>query len=135
MRINLNPEIWGPKAWFFIESAIISYPDNPTNIEKENFKNFINSLIYILPCNKCRNNFKIHISKYPLNDNILNKKNNLLNWIIKIHNISSNKNNNINDTINYYNSKFKKKNYKIYYLIFLVLFLIIFYYIFNNNGK
>ena len=29
-RVNINSDIWGPKAWFFIDSAILGYPDNPT---------------------------------------------------------------------------------------------------------
>jgi len=34
MRTNLNPNIWGPKTWFFIDSIILSYPDNPSNEDK-----------------------------------------------------------------------------------------------------
>jgi hypothetical protein len=30
MRNNLNPKIWGPSGWFFIDSIVLSYPDNPT---------------------------------------------------------------------------------------------------------
>ena len=77
MRLNFNPNIWGPSAWFFIESSILSYPDNPNNIEIENYKNFFNSLQYILPCSKCRHNYSIHIKKYPLTNQILSNKDNL----------------------------------------------------------
>ena len=40
MRQNLNPNIWGPHAWFFLESIAIGYPDNPTKEEKIKAKNF-----------------------------------------------------------------------------------------------
>ena len=40
MRINLEPKVWGPKAWFFLESCIIGYPDRPTHDERERFKLF-----------------------------------------------------------------------------------------------
>ena len=53
MSIDYNPKIWGPKAWFFIETIILSYPDNPTLNDKNTFKNFFNSLAFILPCRKC----------------------------------------------------------------------------------
>ena len=39
-RVNLSPFHWGPKTWFFLESAAIAYPDVPTNEHKKSAKNF-----------------------------------------------------------------------------------------------
>ena len=44
MRQNLNPDIWGPRAWFFLESAVIGYPENPTKEDKLQAKKFFLSL-------------------------------------------------------------------------------------------
>jgi len=131
MRINLEPKIWGPKAWFFLESCIIGYPDRPTHDEREKFKLFFYSIKDVLPCSKCRVNYNNHINKYPLTDEILGNKDNLLNWIINIHNISSGKQYNLRDTLKYYSNIYSdKKNY--YYIcifsIILLILLILLYY-------
>lgn len=83
---NINPEIWGSHAWKFMHYITLSYPDNPTNIDKINMYNFFIGVQKILPCEKCRYNFIEHQKKYPLNDACLNSKYNLVNWLINIHN-------------------------------------------------
>ena len=141
MRINLNPKKWGPNTWNFLESCVIGYPDNPTNENKNNFKNFFYSLIDVLPCEKCRFNYKIHINKYPLTDEILSNKDDLFKWILNIHNLSSKKNYNFTDSIKYYNNYYSEKNliYKIKYLVLFLLFILILLYISNyfikKNGN
>ena len=82
----MKPEIWGPHAWMFLHSVTLEYPENPTSEDKQNMILFINSLGNVLPCHKCRNNFKIHLEKYPLNENVLLTKKNLVKWLIDIHN-------------------------------------------------
>ena len=133
MRINLEPKIWGPKAWFFLESCVIGYPDRPTHDEKIKFKTLFHSIKDILPCSKCRINYNDHLNKYPLTDKILNNKDELLSWIINIHNISSGRQYNIKDTINFYKNIYSSKNINnkliISFVIFLlVLSLILYYY-------
>ena len=75
IRIDLDSKIWGPKGWFFIDSIVLSYPLNPTKIEKDQYKNFFYTFPIILPCAKCRVHFNEYIIKYPLNDQILSSKN------------------------------------------------------------
>ena len=86
IRTDLKSNIWGPHGWFLFDSICLSYPNNPTKTYKDQYKYFFYTLPYILPCNKCRTHFKEYIQKYPLNDNILNSKNNLIKWIISAHN-------------------------------------------------
>ena len=40
---DLDREIWGPHGWFFIHSVAFGYPQNPTNLDKNNAKKFIES--------------------------------------------------------------------------------------------
>lgn len=82
----MKPEIWGPPAWTFLESVTLEYPDNPSEEEKKDMYIFLMSLGNILPCKKCRNNFKSHLSKYPINNNVLKSRNKLITWLINIHN-------------------------------------------------
>ncbi len=105
-RINLDPKIWGPYGWFFLVSCILSYPDNPSDNDKQKFSNFIDSIKYVLPCEKCRIHFSNFISDNPLNDNILSSKNNLLKWVYNAQNNVKKINNetlyNYNEYIKYY---------------------------------
>ena len=125
MSIDYNPKIWGPKAWFFIETIILSYPNNPTLNDKTIFKNFFNSLANILPCEKCRYNYKNHIKSNPLNDDILCNKNNLIEWIVKIHNLSMGKKITKKSMLNYYNNQYKGTNFFIYIFFFIIIILFI----------
>ena len=125
MNIDYNAKIWGPKAWFFIETIILSYPNNPTLNDKTIFKNFFNSLANILPCEKCRYNYKNHIKSNPLNDDILCNKNNLIEWIVKIHNLSMGKKITKKSMLNYYNNQYKGTNFFIYIFFFIIIILII----------
>ena len=84
---NFNPEIWGPKGWFFLDTIFLSYPNNPTDIQKEHFANFIYSIGNILPCLKCRNHYKEHINMNPLTDEHLQNRETLTDWWLKIHNM------------------------------------------------
>jgi hypothetical protein len=52
-------------------------------------KQFVKSLKYLLPCEICRINFKEHLKKLPLTDEILSSKINLVKWMIKIHNLTN----------------------------------------------
>jgi len=86
IRIDLDSNIWGSKGWFFLDSIILAYPNNPTEIEKQTYKNFLYALPIVTPCNKCRHHIEQFIKKYPLNDNILKSKDNLILWILSAHN-------------------------------------------------
>jgi len=85
-RINIDSNIWGPKAWFFIDTIILSYPDNPNYEDIKIFKQFILSLEKLLPCEKCRKHFGEFVNKNPLDESILSSKPNLIKWILKCHN-------------------------------------------------
>jgi hypothetical protein len=82
------PKLWGPHAWMFLHSVALSYPDNPSVTDKENYRTFYSSLKYILPCFKCRNNLKKHIEKVNIN-NYLKDSNSLHKWITTMHNMAN----------------------------------------------
>ena len=75
--ININPQLWGPHLWKFMHYLTLSYPDNPTNIDMNKFKNFFTMIGEYLPCEKCRVHYKNHNNNFPLTENILSSKDNL----------------------------------------------------------
>lgn len=82
----MKPDIWGPGAWALLHAITLEYPEKPTIIDKNNIKTFFETLGNVLPCEKCRVHFQKNISIYPLTDNILSSKNQLVRWLIDIHN-------------------------------------------------
>jgi len=90
----MKPEIWGKYGWCFFHLVTFGYPDNPTKKDKERYRIYITYLKYVLPCDMCKNNLKKHLKKYPLTNNALLSKSNLIKWGIDMHNI-----------VNYYTGK------------------------------
>ena len=127
---NINPKLWGPSAWSFLHYITLAYPNNPTDIDKINIQNVFNNIGNVLPCEACRFNYSKNLLKHPLNDMALNSKNNLINWLINIHNeVNIENGKNIltyDEVIKLY---FNKTNYKkIYIVLFgiLLIFILIF---------
>lgn len=128
----MKPEVWGPHAWIFLHSITLEYPDYPTGEDKRNMSNFMNSLKYVLPCEKCRINFENHLEQYPLTNDILSSKSNLIKWLIDIHN-SVNKMNNkrvlsyeesLKGLLKLYDCN-NNKSYMIIYIFMIILFITI----------
>lgn len=133
---NIDPKIWGHNAWEFLFYVAISYPNNPTNEEQNNMKNFLLYTGKILPCEKCRLNYIDHLKKYPLNEAALRDRNSLLIWLSNINNeirVINNKEPLKTDKIidRYINKNSCEENYKtnlIYILsILIIIFILIFF--------
>ena len=126
----MDPKGWGPSAWIFLHSITLNYPEYPSAEDKKNIHGFFSNLGNILPCNSCKWNYKSHLEKYPLNNSVLNSKQNLVKWLIDIHNSVNIMNNkptySHDDAIKEIMSNYDKKtNLKIYFMyIGLIIFLI-----------
>ena len=81
----MDPQLWGPSAWYFLHSLTFSYPENPTQKEKKSIKDFFSSLQYLLPCDVCKLNYKIHFNEDPI-DGHLQSRERVVKWLISIHN-------------------------------------------------
>ena len=84
------PNIWGPPAWLFLHSITFNYPKNPSENDKNNYNTFFNSLKYVIPCPICKEHYAKNLLKLPIR---LNTRDDLIRWLIDIHN-SVNKSNN-----------------------------------------
>lgn len=73
----MNPDIWGNYIWYLLH-IIVQHP----NSSNEKYKKFFYNLQYLLPCPKCRNNYKEHILKKSISSN----NNELSEWLFDIHN-------------------------------------------------
>jgi hypothetical protein len=82
----MDPNIWGPHAWFFLHTIAINYPENPTNEIIKKYKRFISSFVEIIPCNTCKKGIKKIMFKKPLTIKILKNRELFVGWINDIHN-------------------------------------------------
>jgi len=82
----MNPQIWGPHAWFFLHTITLSYPENPSETDKKQMYDFFMSLSNILPCLNCMRHFKNHMNKYPITPFLDNRKL-LVSWLVMLHNM------------------------------------------------
>uniref|UniRef100_A0A6C0JF30 thiol oxidase n=1 Tax=viral metagenome TaxID=1070528 RepID=A0A6C0JF30_9ZZZZ len=101
----MDTRFWGPDGWKLLHSITANYPNNPTKIDKENYKIFFESIQHVLPCIYCRVSFTEYITKMPI-DNYLKNRRDICHWLYKIHNMVNDKlrkqglNNNIDPTFN-----------------------------------
>lgn len=82
-----GPDTWGPHGWKFIHYITLGYPNKPTKSDKIKYKNFFLLLANVIPCILCRNNYKRHLEDYPLSNEVLQNKQSLMSWGIKMHNL------------------------------------------------
>ncbi len=127
--INLNPKIWGPHAWFLIESIAISLPDTITIETQNELKHFFISLSFLLPCETCRNHFSEYVKATDIMNIDFSTKTKVLTWINNIHNQvrkrNKCKNITIDKTIKYYNEKYNIETKSSYLDIFLIVLFVI----------
>lgn len=97
--MSIDPSLWGESGWVFLHSIALAYPNNPSDIDKKNIKNFFTITGDVLPCTRCRDNFKQHLKKFPLSDEVLSSKLGIVTWI-----------NNINNEVDKEVAKMKKQN-------------------------
>ena len=58
--------VWGPPMWHTLHIISFNYPVHPTKKQKKEYYDYYNSMKYILPCGKCRENLKNNLKKHPL---------------------------------------------------------------------
>ncbi len=87
-----GPDVWGPHGWKFIHYITLGYPYNPSEIDKERYRNFFNALKYVIPCSICGNHFRQNLEKYPIDNEVLSSKEKLIAWGINMHNMVNVKN-------------------------------------------
>jgi hypothetical protein len=81
------PDTWGAKFWDTLQVIAAGYPENPTEEKREQFKIFFDSLVFVLPCEECKQHYSEVLERKPLNDAALINRKTLNRWIMDIHNI------------------------------------------------
>jgi hypothetical protein len=109
----LDPEVWGPHFWFFIDTLALNYPNNPNDVTKKKYYEFIQNLSLFIPVEEIANDFDKLLQLYPISP-YLDSRKSLVEWVHFIHNKINEKLEkpkiSLNDFyLNYY-EKYKKKD-------------------------
>ena len=63
----------------------LGYPNNPSNADKNNYKNFYENLVNVIPCADCAEHLKENLKSIPI-DTFLNTREKLFEWTVLLHN-------------------------------------------------
>ena len=77
--------VWGPSLWHYLHVISFNYPNEPTKLQKNKYKQMLLNLQYTLPCKYCRINLKNNFKKFPLNNNIFENRNSFSRYIYNLH--------------------------------------------------
>tara|TARA_B100001057_G_scaffold59276_1_gene52562 strand:- start:1085 stop:1921 length:837 start_codon:yes stop_codon:yes gene_type:complete len=86
----MDTTFWGPDGWKLLHHIAYFYPDNPSKKDKKIFKLFYENVSLILPCKYCRISNAKYMKSLPLIQ-YLNSRDELTQWIFKMHNKVNNK--------------------------------------------
>lgn len=82
---NLSIEVWGPCAWKFLHAITFTYPLQPTDSEREKYKQFFMSIGHVLPCRQCGSHFLNEVHHMDVEKVFVNKES-LSSWLVDVHN-------------------------------------------------
>ena len=84
---GLMTKIWGPFTWTTLHSITFGYPINPTEEQKQQYKQFLELVGDTLPCKYCRISYKEFITTgcTKLTYDTMKNRNTLTRWMYDIH--------------------------------------------------
>jgi len=129
---SIDPKLWGSHTWAFLYYVILGYSETPSSEDKKHMKNLMMTLPYILPCIKCKQGMQEDIAKIPLTDKELSNKDMLLEWLVKINNLTNDRTNTPHITVDKVKKKYLKidKNYSTVSNAIIIFIILIFMYIY-----
>ena len=77
--------VWGPSFWHTLHTMSFNYPVVPTDEDKHNYRNFIISLKYVLPCGKCRKNLRKNMKKLPIEMKHMASRDSFSRYVYRLH--------------------------------------------------
>ena len=84
-KAKKGKEFWGPLIWGTMHSLAVTY--SPSQANKRAFIDFLNSLLFLLPCKDCRKHFIDSVSTNPITEDTLSDTKKVFAWTVNIHNM------------------------------------------------
>jgi|LauGreDrversion2_5_1035112.scaffolds.fasta_scaffold101618_2 hypothetical protein len=86
IKMGIEPTIWGSNMWAMIHLICIYAPETIDANVRNTYYMFFSMMPYVLPCEKCRDHWLEHISKYPIEQS-LDTREDLFKWSVNMHNL------------------------------------------------
>jgi len=77
--------VWGPSLWHYLHIMSFNYPNNPTLLQKNKYKQFVLNLQHTLPCKYCRINLIKNLKINPLKECHLKNRKMFSYYIYRLH--------------------------------------------------
>ena len=105
----IKSENWGPYLWYLMHSISYNYPERPTQQQKIIYGKFYYKIIpTLILCKYCLYHYKNFLKKKNID---FNSKENLINWVINLHNDVNLENNKLKYTRLDVDKLYFKKNF------------------------
>ena len=78
-------DVWGPSMWMVLHTVSLNYPCSPTREQKRRYKTFFDSLCYVLPCGKCRENLCTNLRGTNYGPHVFKNRETLSRWVFRLH--------------------------------------------------
>ena len=82
---SLDPNVWGPKYWFFLHTIAMTYPHHPNDVTKKKYYEFIQNLPLFIPVESMGNDFSKLLDEYPVTS-YLDSRESFIRWTHFVHN-------------------------------------------------
>ena len=77
--------VWGPSLWHYLHTMSFNYPVSPTQEQKHQYRDFMLSLVNVLPCRYCRENLKRNYKQMPLLMSHMESRETFSRYIYELH--------------------------------------------------
>lgn len=77
--------VWGPAIWHYLHTMSFNYPVEPSQEDKQHYRDFVLSLRHVLPCGKCRKNLNKNFRKLPLTMKDMESRTTFSKYIYDLH--------------------------------------------------
>lgn len=84
---GLLTKSWGPGQWHFLHAISFNYPVKPTESDKKHYRDYVLSLVNVLPCKYCRINLRKNFKKAPLTMSRMKNRDTFSRYIYDLHEI------------------------------------------------
>jgi len=82
---TLNPNVWGPKYWFFFHTITLNYPNYSNSVTKKKYYDFVQNIPMFLPVEEIATYFSKLLNEYPVQPYLDNRES-FIKWFWFIHN-------------------------------------------------
>lgn len=84
---GMMTSIWGASMWHFLHTMSFNYPVNPSSDDKRKYRNFILSLVDVLPCKYCRDNLEKNFKLLPLTMDRMKNREAFSRYVYELHEV------------------------------------------------